>query len=69
MARFLFVFIVALIVAAPVVAQTKPDKDYLVYVLSESLDRIALVRFGPDGARVDHSLQTGNMTIAMPLSL
>jgi DNA-binding beta-propeller fold protein YncE len=61
MARFLFVFIVALIVAAPVVAQTKPDKDYLVYVLSESADRIALVRFGPGGARVDHSLHTGDM--------
>jgi DNA-binding beta-propeller fold protein YncE len=42
-------------------AQTKPDKDYLVYVLSESADTIALVRFGPNGARVDHDLKTGAM--------
>jgi len=40
---------------------TKPDKDYLVYVLSESADQIALVRFGPGGARVDHDLHTGTM--------
>jgi DNA-binding beta-propeller fold protein YncE len=45
------------------VAQSKPDKDYLVYVLSESADRISLVRFGPNGARVDHDLQTGDMPI------
>src|SRR5215471_8710616 len=42
-------------------AQNKPDRDYLVYVLSESADRIALVRFGPGGARVDHDLHTGEM--------
>jgi DNA-binding beta-propeller fold protein YncE len=42
-------------------AQTRPDKDYLVYVLSEAADRIALVRFGPEGARVDHDLHTGEM--------
>jgi DNA-binding beta-propeller fold protein YncE len=42
-------------------AQTKPDKDYLVYVLSESADKIALVRFGPNGVRVDHDLKTGAM--------
>lgn len=44
--------------------ETKPakvDRDYLVYVLSESADRIALVRFGPGGARVDHDLHTGAM--------
>src|SRR5439155_19144131 len=42
-------------------AQTKPDKDYLVYVLSESADKIALVRFGPNGVSVDHDLKTGAM--------
>ena len=42
-------------------AQTKPDKDYLVYVLSESADTIALVRFGSNGARVDHDFKTGAM--------
>src|SRR2546425_2528725 len=61
MAHLLFVFITALIAIAPVTAQTKLDKDYLVYVLSESADRIALVRFGPGGARVDHDLHTGEM--------
>jgi DNA-binding beta-propeller fold protein YncE len=52
-------------VVTPLVAQTKPRQDYLVYVLSESADRIALVRFGPRGARVDHDLHTG----AMPTDL
>lgn len=44
-------------------SQTRPDKDYLVYVLSESADKIALVRFGPDGARVEHQFDTGDMPI------
>src|SRR5258708_21300622 len=48
-------------IAAQTNPETKPDKDYLVYVLSESADRIALVRFGPGGARVDHDLHTGEM--------
>src|ERR1700687_3835033 len=63
MSRLLFVFISAFsaLALAPVAAQTKPDKDYLVYVLAESADRIALVRFGPGGARVDHDLHTGEM--------
>jgi DNA-binding beta-propeller fold protein YncE len=42
-------------------AQVKPDKDYLVYVLSEAADKISLVRFGPNGARIDHELPTGDM--------
>lgn len=44
-------------------AQTKPDKDYLVYVVSEAADKIALIRFGPNGARVDHVLGTGDMPV------
>jgi DNA-binding beta-propeller fold protein YncE len=43
--------------------QTKPDKDYLVYVVSEAADKIALIRFGPKGARIDHQLDTGDMPI------
>ena len=35
-------------------AQTKPDKDYLVYVLSEAADKISLIRFGP-AARASNS--------------
>lgn len=44
-------------------AQVKPDHDYLVYVLSESADKIALVRFGPDGARIDRQFDTGDMPV------
>jgi len=44
-------------------AQTKPDKDYLVYVLSEGADKIALVRFGPAGARVEQQIDTGDMPV------
>jgi hypothetical protein len=47
----------------PALAQTKPDKDYLVYVRSESADKIALIRFGPSGARIDHQLETGDMPV------
>ena len=50
--------------AAPTArAQSKPDKDYLVYVLSEAADRISLIRFGPGGARLDHEVPTGDMPI------
>lgn len=44
-------------------AQAKPDKEYLVYVLSEGADKIALVRFGPEGLRIDHQIETGDMPV------
>ena len=44
-------------------SQTKPDKDYLVYVLSEGADKIALIRFGPTGIKIDHQIDTGDMPI------
>jgi DNA-binding beta-propeller fold protein YncE len=44
-------------------AQSKPDKDYLFYVLSEAADKISLVRFGPAGARVDREIPTGDMPV------
>lgn len=44
-------------------SQTKPDKDYLVYVLSEGADKIALVRFGPAGIKIDHQIDTGDMPV------
>lgn len=53
----------ALLITPNTLAQTKPDKDYLVYVVSEAADKIALVRFGPGGARVDRDLQTGDMPV------
>ena len=44
-------------------APAKPDKEYLFYVLSESADKIALVRFGPEGVRVERQIDTGEMPI------
>jgi len=44
-------------------AQEKPDKEYLFYVLSEAADKIALVRFGREGIRVDHQIDTGDMPV------
>ena len=44
-----------------ILAQRAPENDYLVYVLSESADRISLVRFGPKGARIERDLSTGSM--------
>jgi DNA-binding beta-propeller fold protein YncE len=40
-------------------APTPPDRDYLVFVASEGNDRIALVRYGPGGARVDRERKIG----------
>src|SRR5438067_1362289 len=45
----------------PASAPMPPTQTYSVYVASESADRIALVRFGPGGAVVDHDLMTGIM--------
>ena len=63
--RFAIFLTIALVFLTPTAAtaQTKPDKDYLFYVVSESADKIALIRFGPNGARVDHDLQTGDMPV------
>lgn len=36
-----------------------PTKDYLVFVASEATDEIWLIRFGPDGARVERRHETG----------
>jgi len=44
-------------------SQNPAGKEYLVYVLSESADKISLVRFGPNGVRVDHQIDTGDMPI------
>ncbi len=43
----------ALALAWPASAATPPDRDYLVFVASEGNDQVALVRFGPRGARVE----------------
>ena len=54
----LLFFIDALACLGPAQA---PNKNYLVYVLSESADKISVVRFGPAGATVENSLDTGSM--------
>jgi len=38
-----------------------PRQDYLVYVVCESADKIALIRFGLQGAAVDKLIDTGSM--------
>jgi len=51
----------ALLCPAQVLAQRAPEQDYLVYVVSESADKISLVRFGPGGAKVERAFGTGVM--------
>ena len=55
-----FAFLLALATAS-VLAQRPPEQDYLVYVVCESADKIALVRFGAGGARVEKEIPTGLM--------
>lgn len=43
---------------APLFAQ---ERSYYVYVASEAADKIALVRFGANGAALDHEITTGLM--------
>jgi DNA-binding beta-propeller fold protein YncE len=51
-------FAVATALAHPAAAQ---QRSYFVYVASEAADTITLVRFGPDGAAIDHEIRTGIM--------
>ena len=37
------------------------DKDYLVFVASEAVDKVALVRFGPGGAKIEREIPVGLM--------
>jgi DNA-binding beta-propeller fold protein YncE len=46
--------------ATRVTAQLQAS-EYLVYVASEAADSISLVRFGPNGGRLDHVVPTGIM--------
>ncbi len=48
-----------LFVVTPGRARQAPEKDYIVYVDCESADKIAVVRFGPKGARLDREFTTG----------
>ena len=53
----------SLLLASPSASENKLDKDYLVYVVSEGADKITLVRFGPNGARVEREIDTGDMPV------
>ncbi|HKO60912.1 MAG TPA: hypothetical protein VJV03_07120 [Pyrinomonadaceae bacterium] len=61
----IFTLAVPILYAADVRTQPAREfnasQDYLLYVLSEGADRIALVRFGPNGARVEREIPTGDM--------
>src|SRR5581483_9172915 len=48
-----------LLLADVVAAANAPAKQYFVYLVCESGDKIVSVRFGPDGAKVDHQIHTG----------
>jgi DNA-binding beta-propeller fold protein YncE len=56
-----FITCAILAIVSSVFAQKPPDQDYLVVVVSESADKISVVRFGPAGAKVDSELTTGLM--------
>ena len=54
---------VILLLAVLSAAAAHPAREYLVWVVCESSDTIALVRFGPSGARVERELDTGLMPV------
>jgi DNA-binding beta-propeller fold protein YncE len=62
-AAIVSVLFVILVCSCAARGQAKADKDYLVFVLSEAADKISLVRFGPEGARVERQIDTGDMPI------
>ncbi|MBL8189686.1 MAG: YncE family protein [Acidobacteria bacterium] len=57
----LFLLVLMLAWSVMAFAQKAPTRDYLVYVLSESADKIALIRFGPNGVKVEREFTTGVM--------
>ena len=54
-----FLALAALLTATQAHAQAGPSRDYLVLVASESVDRVALVRFGSKGASVERERYVG----------
>jgi hypothetical protein len=44
-------------------SQSPTSKEYLLYVLSESADKISLVRFDGTNAKLDHQIDTGDMPV------
>jgi DNA-binding beta-propeller fold protein YncE len=50
----------ALLTTSGATSPTPPTRDYLVFVASESADRVALVRFGPKGIAVERQRYVGS---------
>lgn len=55
-----FVFATCLLTLGTASAAAQ-DKDYLVFVASEAVDKVALVRFGPGGAKIEREVPVGLM--------
>ena len=61
---FFALVLLAFLVAPSVLRADLPAaEEYLVYVVCEAADKIALVSFGPQGARVVRTLATGNIPV------
>jgi DNA-binding beta-propeller fold protein YncE len=58
---FSLLLISGIVPVSTAAAKHPPDRDYLVYVVCESADKIALIRFGPKGARIEREIATGAM--------
>jgi DNA-binding beta-propeller fold protein YncE len=56
-----FIIYAMLTIVSSAFAQKPPDQDYFVYVLSESADKISLIRFGFNGGKIERELTTGSM--------
>jgi DNA-binding beta-propeller fold protein YncE len=63
MPRSVTVVLVLFLISLPTLAQDKPAKEYLFYVLSESADKISLVRFDGAMARIERQIETGDMPV------
>jgi DNA-binding beta-propeller fold protein YncE len=59
--KLALLFITAILPATTARAQRPPEQDYLVYVVSESTDKVSLIRFGASGVRVEREFETGLM--------
>lgn len=57
------VYYIAFFLTFALAPQTTPSKDYLFYVLSESADKISLVRFDGSKATIDQQVDTGDMPV------
>src|ERR1043165_8130525 len=59
--KLALVFIAIIVFSTEAIAQRPPEQDYLVYVVSESSDKVSVIRLGPGGARLERRFETGIM--------